>query len=104
KVTPLAERNLLDEGYKDVILEPEALLASMVETFNASRDVILSVSRAWESLEPRMAEFRREVRALRDLARGAPTPELAALTEAERELAALESRVQRDPLGALGNI
>lgn len=105
-VTPLAERNLLDASYKDVILEPDALLASMVRTFDAARDVILRVSRAWEELEPLITQLSGEVRALSDLAANldprADGP--AELTEAERELVELTRRVQKDPLGVEGSV
>jgi hypothetical protein len=105
-VMPLAQRNLLDASYKDVILEPEALLASMVQTFNAARDVILRVSRAWEELEPLISQLSGEVRALSDLAASLnPNAEgPAELTEAERELAELTRRVQKDPIGVEGSV
>jgi len=101
KVMPLWERNLLDESHRDVLLEPEELLASMVNTFNAARDVILSVSRAWESLEPMITQLSAEIGVLRELSEH---KQLAELAEAEHELAALASRVQKDPLGVAESV
>jgi hypothetical protein len=108
KVVALSDRSLLDVTYKDVLLEPERLLAEMVKAFERARTVLLAVSRAWESLDSTMTEIEKEMSSLRDLARAlAPkdaaaidtSVDLAELRAAEVELASLRSRVQKDPLG-----
>ena len=98
KSLPLAERSLLDEAEHDVMVEPEALLAEMVRSFEQARDVILAVSSAWKALTPSIEELQRELQALRALAGDADAGELS---EADRELTALAGLVQKDPLGCL---
>ena len=97
--TPLAERSLLDEPEREVLLEPEALLAGMVRDFERARDVILSVGRAWKALDPWREERRGEMAALRALSVRAGGAAAGDLDAAERALAALAGLVQKDPLG-----
>jgi hypothetical protein len=105
RALPLAERSLLDEPERELVLEPEALLAGMVRDFERARDVILSVGRAWAALGPWMDELGRELEALRALAArvgGAASSEIEIkikINAAERALAALAELVQKDPLG-----
>ena len=54
KVVALSERNLLDQSYHDVFIEPEQLLAQMANRFQEARTVLLAVSHAWEALDPEM--------------------------------------------------
>ncbi len=49
---PIERRSLLDEGSRARAIAPEALLAEMVSRYEASRDALLSVWRAWQSVEP----------------------------------------------------
>ncbi len=105
KVVALSERNLLDQGYHDVLIEPERLLAEMADRFQQARTVLLAVSHAWEALDPEMTQIETRMSALRALAadiQGAK--ELTELTDAEAELAALRARVAKDPLGAANGI
>jgi hypothetical protein len=95
---PLAERSLLDEAERDVLIEPEALLAAMVLSFERARDVILAVASAWRALTPAIEALQRELVALRAIAGEADAGELA---EADRELTALAGRAQKDPLGCV---
>jgi hypothetical protein len=109
RVVALGERSLLDQGYEDVLVDPEQLCAAMVKSFEASRTTLLSVSRAWESLDPAMAEIEREMTRLRALVaeihlEKQPARELSELAAAEAELAALRARVAKDPLGAQGGV
>lgn len=98
KSLPLAERGLLDEAERDVMVTPSALLEEMVQSFARARDVILAVSSAWKALTPAIEALQREIQALRALSRDADASELA---EALRELSALAGLVQKDPLGCL---
>ncbi len=112
RVIALSERSLLDATYTDVTLEPERLLADMVKAFEGARTVLLSVSRAWESLDATIGEIEKEMTALRELAANlTPTDtdatvaarmskDLAELTAVDAELASLRNRIQKDPLGA----
>src|SRR5262249_18049380 len=43
KVVALSERNLLDQSYHDVFIEPEQLLARMAARFTDARTVLLAV-------------------------------------------------------------
>ena len=115
QVVALSERNLLDQGYHDVFIEPEQLLAEMAARFQEARTVLLAVSHAWEALDPEMTRVEARMSALRALAAdvqpaptparpGEPTRELAELAEAEAELLALRGRVAKDPLGAASGI
>ena len=114
KVIALGERSLLDQSYQDVLVAPEQLLAEMVQRFGSARTVLLSVSHAWESLDPVMTAIEAEMAALQKLAHeahpqeegpgtgpfvGEAPKELAELAEAEAELARLRVRVAKDPLG-----
>ncbi len=103
-VRPLAERSLLDEGARDVTTSPDELLTSMVERFDRARHTLLSVSRAYQALDPTFDEITRALDAAQKLAdllgQGlgpAPRSELDALLA---EVSSLRARVDRDPLGA----
>jgi hypothetical protein len=114
KVVALSERNLLDQSYKDVLVEPEKLLAQMATRFQEARTVLLAVSRAWEALDPEMTGIESEMSLLRALAADLAPPahptvkekpkELAELADAEAELTRLRTRVAKDPLGAQGAV
>ena len=105
KVVALSERNLLDQSYRDVLIDPEQLLAQMASRFQEARTVLLAVSHAWEALDPEMTEIEETMRALRALAadlQPEPPKDPAELTEAELSL--LRTRVARDPLGAQSGV
>jgi hypothetical protein len=122
KVVALSQRNLLDQSFHEVFIEPEQLLAQMATRFQEARTVLLAVSQAWEALDPAMATIEAEVKTLRDLAAelgppanagGTPAPpakageqpkEIPELAQAEAELARLRARVAKDPLGAQGGV
>jgi hypothetical protein len=114
KVVALSERNLLDQSYHDVFIEPERLLAQMADRFQEARTVLLAVSQAWEALDPVMAGLDAEMAALRGLAAelspqakgaaGEKPKDVAELAEAEADLARLRMRVAKDPLGAQGGV
>ncbi len=103
---PLAARNLLDAAAEDVAVVPEKLLEAMAHAYHVARDAVTDVHRAWETLEPAIERTSREAGALRDLAvslgvEGAVAGELESV---ERDLAAMNARVARDPLGVSGSI
>ena len=111
KVVALSERNLLDQGYHDVLIDPEQLLAPMATRFQEARTMLLAVSRAWEALDPAMARIEGEMTRPARPRRRSPAraqhrapKDLAELTEAEAELALLRARVAKDPLGAQGGV
>jgi hypothetical protein len=116
KVVALSERNLLDQGYHDVLVAPEQLLAQMASGFQEARTVLLAVSHAWEALDTEMTTIEGEMTALRALAAelqparsgttlpGEPPKELAELAEADAELARIRTLVAKDPLGAQGGV
>jgi hypothetical protein len=114
KVVALSERNLLDQSYHEIFIDPEQLLAQMANRFQEARTVLLAVSRAWEALDPEMTRVEETMRALRALAAdlqparsthpAEPPKDLAELTEAEAELALLRAHVAKDPLGARSGV
>jgi hypothetical protein len=104
KVVSLAQRNLLDQGYRDVMVDPEQLLSQMASRFQEARTVLLAVSQAWEALDATMASIEGEMTALRGLAHELGAKDTAELAEAEAELARLRARTAKDPLGAHGGI
>ncbi len=106
KPTPLATRNLLDSAASDVAVMPEQLLAAMAHAFEAARDAVMQVSRAWSTLEPTLEQLERDLQGLRKVAArvdqtAAVGAELAAI---ERDLASYRVTVAQDPLGALGGL
>lgn len=98
----LAERGLLDESHQDVRVDPERLLAHMVQRFEEARRALLAVSRAWRALGPELAQIEHEVASLRRMAAEIAPP--AEVAEVEADLARLRERVARDPLGAEGRL
>jgi hypothetical protein len=115
KVVALSERSLLDVGAHDVTVEPELLLAEMVQSFERAREVLLAVSRAWESVEAELGAIEAEAAALRKAVAeihppaarpsvGERPPELDELVEVDAAVTALRARVARDPLGAEGGL
>jgi chaperonin cofactor prefoldin len=106
KPTPLARRSLLDSAASDVAVMPEQLLAAMAQAYEAARDAVMQVSRAWATLEPVMEQLERDLQALRTLAtqmREMPTVG-AELSAIERDLAAYRVLVAQDPLGVEGGL
>jgi hypothetical protein len=111
KVVALSERNLLDQSFHEIFIDPEQLLAQMAVRFQEARTVLLAVSHAWEALDPEMTKIEETMRALHALAAdlmpaarttlaNEPPKEMAELTAAEAELSLLRARVAKDPLGA----
>jgi len=100
--TPLAQRSLLDAATSDIAWTPEDLLHAMAKAFEAARDAVLDVKRAWARLEPAIEKAERDVVALRRKAEslGDAMQVDTDLLTVERELAVLRGRVARDPLGA----
>jgi hypothetical protein len=106
KPTPLARRHLLDSAANDVAVMPEQLLAAMANAFEAARDAVMQVSRAWATLEPIMEQLERDVQSLRALAKQMEQmPTVGAeLSAIERDLAAYRVLVAQDPLGVEGGL
>ncbi len=104
--TPLAARNLLDAAAEDVAVVPERLLEAMAQAYEVARDAVMDVQRAWETLEPAIERTSREAGALRELAASLGVEEAVAtdLEAVERDLAAMNAKVARDPLGVSGSI
>jgi hypothetical protein len=103
---PLAQRNLLDPAAADVAVIPEHLLAAMAHAYEVARDVVMQVARAWNTLEPLIADLDREVKALRRQAEDVGDtstvgPELAAI---DRDLDAYKALVAKDPLGVESSV
>jgi hypothetical protein len=106
EMTPLARRALLDPGERDVRIVPEQLLAAMATAFEGARDAVVTVRRAWESLEPSLASMGTRLADARATAESLGVEpgvhdELAVL---ERDLEATRVRVARDPLGTSADV
>jgi hypothetical protein len=85
---------------------PEQLLAAMAHAYEAARDAVMQVSRAWAALEPIMEQLERDVQSLRALAQQLEQmPTVGAeLSAIERDLAAYRVLVAEDPLGVEGGL
>lgn len=108
QVVALSDRNLLDQGSRDILIEPEQLLAQMVERFERARTTLVAVSGAWASLDAEVARIEEELTSQRALAAelcpgtGEPVTEPQELAFVEAELPRLRGRLVKDPLGAQG--
>jgi hypothetical protein len=96
---PLAQRSLLSASQDANRVKPIDLMMAMVKSFEAARDVVLAVDKAWTNLEPKLVSSFQQIQQIQ--AEGAPLgvttfPELA---EADRALGLLHDRVAADPLG-----
>lgn len=96
--TPVGRRNLLDTEAETVT--PDQLLAAMVASFEVARDVVAAVDEAWKRLEPECRRAGAEADRLQALAAGLGVDAGAPLAAVRAQLAAVEARVSRDPLGA----
>lgn len=96
--TPLGRRSLLDTDAE--MVTPDQLLAAMVASFEAARDVVAAVDQAWKRLEPECRRAGAEADRLQALAAGLGVDAGAALTAVRAQLETVEARVSRDPLGA----
>lgn len=106
-VVPLGDRGLLDEGSREVFIEPERLLAEMTPRFAAAREALLAAARAMSAVEADHAALAAEIDAVRRLAAEVdPTrstlPDHAEIAALEADLGRLHARALRDPLGAEG--
>jgi hypothetical protein len=97
---PLAQRSLLSATHNTNRITPDDLLMVMVKSFEAARDVVLTVDLAWQSLEAQLAQSFRQIQDIQNQARSLELPAFAELTQADQALTALHDRVDRDPLGA----
>ena len=96
--TPLGRRSLL--GISETSVTPDQLLDAMVASFEQARDAVAAVGQAWQELDLECRRAAAEADRLQAMAIGLGEDEVVALTGVRAELAAVESRVSRDPLGA----
>jgi hypothetical protein len=92
---PLEQRTLLDGARSEVCISPTDLLAAMVKEFQAAKDAVMAVDKAWSTLAPMLDSTRARIAALRARAK---TP--IELDSAERALDEICAKVKADPLGA----
>jgi hypothetical protein len=90
---PLTERSLLSAAETAQTIEPEALLAIMVNAFDRARTVVLNVDRAWSDLEPRLLKLEQELNPLRGRVE---------TTDLDRHFSQIRQQIDSDPLGADG--
>jgi hypothetical protein len=98
---PLAQRSLLSVSHNPNRITPNDLLMVMVRSFEAARDVVLAVDRAWHSLEAQLADGFRQMQEIQTQAQSLGLPAFAELAQTGTALAALHDRVDRDPLGVI---
>jgi hypothetical protein len=99
---PLEQRSLLDGASNDVCISPAALLDGMVKTFQAAKDAVMAVDKAWSNFEPALAASSARIAALRT--KPLDAAQIAEVDSADRALAALRARVKADPLGASADL
>jgi len=97
---PLEQRTLLSAVRNVECISPEDLLATMVHAFQAAKDAVVAVDKAWKNLGQVLGKIESRVGSL--CARVARLdPESAAdLDSARRLLQEIRIHVQTDPLGA----
>ncbi len=92
------QRGLLD--ISETSVTPDQLLNAMVASFEEARDAVATVGQAWNKLESECRQAGVEVDRLQAVATDLGQDATAALTEVRTQLAAVEARIARDPLGA----
>jgi hypothetical protein len=96
---PLAQRSLLSSSQDADRVKPIELMQAMVKSFEAARDVVLAVDRAWTQLEPKLVKSFNQIQAIQSEGTTLGIGILPELDEAERALTLLHDRVASDPLG-----
>jgi len=96
---PLEQRTLLDGARSEVCISPSDLLAAMVKEFQAAKDTVMAVDKAWSTLVPMLDGAAARIAALR--ARAKTT---AGLDSADRALDDIRAKVMADPLGAAASL
>src|SRR5579871_2496875 len=96
---PLAERGLLASASNQVAITPTKMLEAMQEVFDAAKGIILEVDRAWQRLEPGLADAELEATSLQSLADSLGESGLSELVAIRQRLTALHTTVMTDPLG-----
>ncbi len=97
--TPLAHRGLLTAAETANAIAPDQLLAAMTSAFQVAKDAVLAVDQAWSHLEPTLANAEAEIISLQTLADSLGQGSLSELVAAHRNIAALRTSIESDPLG-----
>jgi hypothetical protein len=101
---PLEQRSLLDGARSEVCISPADLLDSMTKAFQAAKDAVMAVDKAWSNLDPMLARTATRIAALRAKVQALDAAQIAELDSAERALGDLRARVKADPLGASADL
>ena len=100
-VTVPIDRRTLLSGVENVdCISPEDLLRAMNGAFEAARDAVIRVSKAWDGLTLALDRSARRIAALRARVEVLGNGALADLDAVERSLSQMRAQVQGDPLGA----
>lgn len=102
--TPRSQRSLLTGGDSQGCISPDELLRSMVQAFDGSRDVILSVDTAWRQLGDAFGDAVRQIAALRAPGETLQPDESIQLDALESRLGELRANALTDPLGTSENV
>ena len=97
--TPLSQRDLLSSSQQTSAISPDALLTSMMANFAIARDTFVAIDTAWMELESKLIATHQELIALQQLAQRLQVGVPASLVVAETKFTALQSQIDRDPLG-----
>lgn len=96
---PMAQRSLLTGADEQGCISPDELLKSMVKAFEAARDAVIAVEKAWHDLGTRLGDASRQINALRSAREPLEEAERRELDGAEHALGLRRAQVQSDPLG-----
>jgi len=104
KDSQAGQRSLLSGAKTGEYLTPEAVLEPMVRAFDAARDAILAVERAWTELSDGMDRAEARLRSIGSLTADAGGGFASEVESVRRALAEVRERAGADPLGALAEL
>jgi hypothetical protein len=96
---PLAHRSLLTGADGQGCVAPEDLLRSMVKAFEAARDGVAAIDKAWHDLGATLGDANRQIAILRASSEPLEESERRELEGVEHALGLRRAQVQSDPLG-----
>lgn len=97
---PFGQRSLLGGMQNVSTISPSDLLRSMESAFEQTKQIVLQLDAAWESLGRAIDDAAQRLASLREISEHLSAPERADLARAEENLANLQETASQDPLGS----
>jgi hypothetical protein len=101
---PLEQRTLLSAVRNVECISPDDLLETMVRAFQAAKDGVIAVDKAWKDLDLILSRINSRIEGLHARIALLGPESVAELDSAERLLEQMHARVKNDPLGASADI